>query len=121
MKKILIVDDDEDLTDIVRRILIQGGFHAHIHLNGLNVPDVVKHYNPDLILLDIFLYGHSGTDICKDLKRRYHTPVLLFSADAKKGEAFADCGADGFLSKPFDINDLLYLIDLHLNPSKEMA
>ena len=108
------------MTDIVRLILIQAGFHAHIHPNGLNVPDVVKHYNPDLILLDIRLYGESGTNISRELKRRYHMPILLFSADVRKGEAFADCDADGFLSKPFDIDDLLHIVNLHLNP-KEMA
>ena len=121
MKKILIIDDDDDLTDIVSRILVQADFHAHIHPNGLNVPDVVKHYNPDLILLDIRLYRESGTDICRELKRRYHMPILLFSADTKQGEAFADCGADGFLSKPFDTHDLLHIVDLHINPSKEIA
>lgn len=121
MKKILVIDDDADLADIVKRILIFKGFDVDIHATGLNVPDVVKHCNPDLILLDIRLYGKSGTDICRELKRRYHMPIILFSADNKKGEDFANCDGDGFLSKPFDIDDLLNIINQHLKPSQEMA
>ena len=121
MKKVLIIDDDEDLVGIVKHTLTSRGFDVHILPNGLNVLNVVRHYNPDLILLDILLYGESGTDICKELKKRYHMPILLISGDSKKGEAFADCGADGFLSKPFGINELLNIIDLHLNSSKEVA
>jgi len=121
MKKILIVDDDEDLVDIVKRILIFNEFEVHTHSSALDVPDVVKRYNPDLILLDIRLYGKSGTDICRELKRRYHLPIILFSADKIKGKDFASCEADGFLSKPFDIDDLLNIIREHLEPFKEMA
>ena len=121
MKKILIIDDDEDLVGIVKHILTPKGFDVYVLPNGLNVLNVVRHYDPHLILLDIRLYGESGTYICKEVKRRYHMPILLFSADDKNGEAFADCGADGFLSKPFEIKELLNIIDLHLNSSKEVA
>jgi two-component system response regulator VicR len=121
MKKILIIDDDEDLVGITKHILKPKGFDVQTLTNGLNVLNVVKHYNPDIILLDILLYGESGTDICKELKRRYQMPILLFSAHTKKGEAFADCEADGFLAKPFNTNELLNIIQQHLNPSKEVA
>ena len=120
MRKVLIVDNDEDLLDIVKRILIVKGFDVHTILNGANVSNVVQSYNPDIILLDILLYGEAGTDICKELKSQYHVPILLFSADTKKGEAFADSGADGFLSKPFDISELINIIDLHLNSTKKV-
>ena len=121
MKKILIIDDDADIVDIVGDILISKGFDARTHRSGSNVPDVVKNYNPDLILLDIRLYGESGTDICRELKRRYNTPIILFSADTRLGEAFADCDADGFLSKPFTISDLLNIINQHLQNDRAVA
>ena len=117
MKKILIVDDDEDLIEIVKYILIPKGFGVQSHSNGFNVPDVVRYCNPDIIFIDIRLYGASGTDICKQLKRKYNTPIILFSGDTRKGEAFANCDADGFLAKPFNLNDLLNTINVHLQPS----
>jgi len=118
MKKILIVDDDEELVNLVNHILKSKGFDVRTQPTGLKVSDVVKDYNPHLILLDIRLYGESGTDICKELKRRSHTPVILFSADNIKGQEFANCNADGFLSKPFTIDELLTTINLHLEPGK---
>ncbi|MEP6596272.1 MAG: response regulator [Ginsengibacter sp.] len=121
MKRILIIDDDEDLVDVVKYILITKGFHVQTHPNSQNVSDVVKNYNPDLIFLDIRLYGESGTDICRELKRKYNIPIILFSADTRLGEAFADCDADGFLEKPFDLTDLLHIINQHLQHDNAVA
>ena len=118
MKRILIIDDDEDLVVMVKRILQSNGFNVLSHHTGSNAADVVKHFNPHLILIDICVYGESGTDICKQLKRRYDIPIILFSGDTKKGEAFAQCDADGFLQKPFDIDTLLSIINLHLKHDK---
>ena|SRR5688572_16028816 len=121
MKKILIVDDDEDLVDLAKYILVTKGFHVRTQYSGSNVPDVVRCYNPDIILLDIRLYGESGTEICKVLKRRYSTPIILFSADTRAGEAFADCDADGFLAKPFNLTDLLDTVTMHLKSPNAVA
>ena len=120
MKKVLIIDDDEDLVGLIEHTLTWRGFSVQILPDGLNVIDVVRHSNPDLILLDIRLYGESGSDICQELKKRYYMPIILISGDTKKGKAFKDCGADGFLSKPFGISDLLNIINLHLKTA-EMA
>ena len=121
MKKILIVDDDEDLVDVAKYILAAKGFDVHTQCTGSDVPGLVRRYNPDMILLDIRLYGESGTEICKVLKRRYNIPIVLFSADTKAGEAFADCDADGFLAKPFSLTDLVNTVTLHLKSSNAVA
>ena len=116
MKKILVVDDDKDILNVVQQILVSHGFDVKTHSTGLNVPDIVMHYHPNLILLDIRLPGKLGTEVCKELKQ-IHTnlPILLFSAHADQGEAFAICHADGFIQKPFDIKNLIDTINLHLN------
>ena len=116
MKKILVVDDDKDILNVVQQILVSHGFDVKTHSTGLNVPDIVMHYHPNLILLDIRLPGKLGTEVCKELKQ-IHTnlPILLFSAHADQGEAFAICDADGFIQKPFDIKNLIDTINLHLN------
>ena len=116
MKKILLVDDDKDILNVVQQILVSHGFDVKTHSTGLNVPDIVMHYHPNLILLDIRLPGKLGTEVCKELKQ-IHTnlPILLFSAHADQGEAFAICNADGFIQKPFDIKNLIDTINVHVN------
>ena len=116
MKKILVVDDDAAILHVVKLILTSHGFDVQTHSTGLNVPEIVMHYHPNLILLDIRLPGKLGTEVCKELKQ-IHTnlPIILFSAHADQGEAFAMCDADGFIQKPFDIKNLIDTINLHVN------
>ena len=116
MKKILIVDDEQDMVAIVRHILTSHGFDVYTHSTGLNVPDIVMHYHPNLILLDIRLPGKLGTEVCKELKQIHsNLPIILFSAHAEQGKAFALCDADEFIQKPFDIKNLINTINLHVN------
>ena len=111
MKKILIVDDDADILEIVSIILKNKGYEVYTHPNGLEVPEAVINYAPDLVLLDIRLPGKLGTQICKELKEiSDHPPIILFSAHAKKEEAM-QCNADGFMVKPFDVGTLLKTVD----------
>jgi len=118
MEKILLIDDDEDLSSIVKTILNAHGFGVYIHSTSLHVHEIVRDYNPDLILIDILLYGKSGTEICRELKE-IHTdlPIILFSGNTSMGEAFEDCNADGFIEKPFELYDLVKKIKLHLEHS----
>jgi DNA-binding response OmpR family regulator len=116
MKKILVVDDDKDILEVVRYLLTSHGFDVQTHSTGLNVPDIVMHYHPNLILLDVRLPGKLGTEICKELKQiNTHLPIILFSAHAEEGKSFAICDADGFIQKPFDIKELVDTINLHVN------
>ena len=116
MKKILIVDDDEGILDIVSRILTSYGFEVKTHSTGFNVPGIVLYYHPDLILLDIRLPGKLGTDVCKELKQLdSKLPIVLFSAHAEKEKTLGSCGANDFLEKPFDIKSLIDTINLHVN------
>lgn len=116
MKKILVVDDDEDILDIVSYLLTSYGFDVKTHSTGFNVPDIVLHYHPNLILLDIRLPGKSGTEICKELKQLdSELPIILFSAHAEQGKSYTVCAANGFVQKPFDIKNLIDTINLHVN------
>ena len=119
MKKILLVDDDEDLVEMLRLSLKSNDFDVHVHTTSSNIPDVVKYYKPDLILLDIRLEDDdddkSGMNICRELKRNYNIPILLISADTRKGKAFKDFDADGFIVKPFTTDELISAITQHLD------
>ncbi len=115
MKKILLVDDDEDILEVVKGILLLNGYEVQTHSSCFNVSEVVKWNYPNLILLDIRFFGKSGTDICKELKEIYDIPIILLSADTKKGNEFALYNADAFIQKPFDMKQLVDIITLHVN------
>ena len=116
MKKILVVDDDKSILELVSLILTSYGFEVKTHSTGFNVPDIVPHYHPNLILLDIRLPGKLGTEICKELKQLdSKLPIILFSANADRGKAIAISSANDFIEKPFDIKDLVDTTNLHLN------
>ena len=110
MKKILVVDDDTSILEVVEIILSGQGFNVSTHASGLGVPEVVDKYKPDLILLDILLPHKMGTEICKELKETHTIPILLFSAHSNIGAAYKECNADGFIKKPFDVPDFIATI-----------
>lgn len=115
MKKILVVDDDHDISAVVKMILVSKGYDVLTHDSGLHVPDIVNKFQPNLILLDVRLPGKFGTQVCSELKAvSDYPPILLFSAHAKEGESFAICDADGFIQKPFEVKQLISVIKEHV-------
>lgn len=116
MKKILVVDDDQNILEVVKFILTSNGFDVLTLATGQDVPEVVLHYQPNLILLDIRLPGKLGTEICKELKQ-IHTdlPIILFSAHAEEGRSPDIKVADAFIQKPFDIRNFVNSVKLHMN------
>lgn len=116
MKKILVVDDDLNILEVVKSILISYGFDVHTHPTGVNVVEVVFDIDPDLILLDIRLPGKSGTEICKELKDLHcKIPIILFSAHTQQPNFLEMFHADAFMSKPFDVKNLVNTVKFHMN------
>ena len=115
MKKILVVDDDTDILEVVKIVLTSYGFEVETHSSGLGVPEIVTAFHPHLILLDINLPGKSGVEICKELKENTDIPILLFSAHADKKSIVQEAMADGFIEKPFEVTHLLNTIRSHVN------
>lgn len=114
-KKILLVDDDEDILFLVRFLLIKAGFDVCTHSTGLGVSTIVDGFAPDLILLDIMLPGLPGTEVCKELKQTHSMPIILFSAHAKQDYPYQEWKADGFFQKPFEIDTLVEYVGSYLN------
>lgn len=117
MEKILVVDDDTDILKILELILKMNGFEVMVSSDADDVIQRSVTFNPSLILLDVFLSGSDGRDICNRLKNYPQTkdiPVIIFSAHSNKEEVFSYCNADDFISKPFNINDLVKTIRHHL-------
>jgi CheY-like chemotaxis protein len=108
--KILIAEDDEAILEVLKSILEGEGYLTFSPRTERAIHEVVRTERPSLILLDIWLSGHDGGKIAKDLKAKEetkHFPVIIMSANNETQEIAQSVGADGFLLKPFTIEDLL--------------
>lgn len=116
-KKILIVDDDESILDALSLILTDADFTVEATSKGSLTLTTVDRFKPDLILLDVLISGWDGRKICKTLKSMDSTkniPVIMISAHPSAERSVAECGANDFIAKPFDTNELLYRVCKHL-------
>ncbi|WP_342457021.1 response regulator [Mucilaginibacter sp. SJ] len=108
-KKIMIADDDPGIVDAVEMLLEFEGYEVTSTVDGTTVLDM-KDELPDLLLLDIWMSGEDGRDICRKLKQDELTkdiPVIMISASRDIRDSAMMAGADDFLAKPFDMDDLL--------------
>ena len=124
MSKLLIVDDSTDLLEAMDLILAQKGYVVKTLRDSKNVNDQIEAFNPDLLILDIFLAGRDGRDICKELRKiieNKYLCIIIFSASPKALEDYQSYGADDFLEKPFGINNLIEKIEKVLNSCKAKA
>jgi DNA-binding response OmpR family regulator len=108
---ILVADDDEAILDVMKIMFSEvGGYEVVAESNGKKVVETAVESKPDVVLLDLWLSGINGREICKALKQDSRTskvPVMLFSANRDIAEIAEECGADGFIEKPFQMKELL--------------
>ena len=117
MAKILVVDDDRDILDMVKLLLNTQRYSVETIFKGDQVLEQAKIFMPDLILLDVKLGGHDGRTLCKHIKSvdtLKHIPIILFSATPGLAETYAECEATDFVAKPFDAFELIKKIEKHL-------
>ncbi len=117
--KILIVDDDENICELLRLYLEKDGFETLVALSGNDAVKYAEKYNPDLILLDIMLPGLDGWQVCREIRKMGDTPIIMLTA---KGETFdkilgLELGADDYISKPFDTKEVIARIKAVLRRS----
>ena len=117
MKKVLIVDDDVGIVEVLKLIVEDGGFRVEtIYKADETIKEAII-FQPDLILLDVLISGIDGRDICKELKTETQTkdiPVIMISAHPGAAQSVKNCGADDFIAKPFDLDQLLGKIKQHM-------
>ena len=109
MKKVLIVDDNIDLLEMIEVALTEQGFNVFTLIEAKLFFDQVEFLKPDVILLDIFLDGVDGRNLCRQLKSDpslKHIPVALYSAGHIVNSSILESGANMFISKPFDIMEV---------------
>ena len=108
-QKILIVDDDENIAELISLYLTKECFETRMVYNGEDALTQFHRFRPDLILLDLMLPGIDGYHVCREIRRESSTPIIMLSA---KGEVFdkvlgLELGADDYMIKPFDSKELV--------------
>jgi DNA-binding response OmpR family regulator len=114
MPRVLIVDDDEDLLEMVSMILIRSGIEVHTAYKANNFQETILQVKPDLILMDIYLDDLDGRELCREiklLKEFAKIPVILYSAGIIPADTIITSLADEFMLKPFDNAQLLKKIN----------
>lgn len=116
--KILVIDDDKAILDVVKIILEENKYQVATLGEGAEIVAKVKKINPILILLDIWLSGFDGYDLTQLLKNDPATaiiPIVMISANNETEKISKNAGADAFLLKPFNIDDLLTMVKQYTN------
>lgn len=108
-QKILIVDDDENIAELISLYLTKECFDTKIVYDGEAALTAFDTYQPGLILLDVMLPGIDGYQVCREIRARSQTPIIMLSA---KGEVFdkvlgLELGADDYIMKPFDSKEMV--------------
>lgn len=108
-QKILIVDDDANIAELISLYLTKECFDTKIVDDGETALTVFSSYNPELILLDLMLPGIDGYEVCREIRKSSQVPIIMLSA---KGEVFdrvlgLELGADDYIIKPFDPKELI--------------
>jgi DNA-binding response OmpR family regulator len=118
MKRVLIIEDEQDIVDIATIILEDEGYEVCSFSNFLGFEGRVNASRADLVLLDLNLNGYHGKDICKYIKQNdglKQTKVVLMSANRDIHLVKEEAGADAYICKPFDLIDFIQTIKTHIN------
>ncbi|MGM9973217.1 MAG: response regulator [Clostridiaceae bacterium] len=107
--KILVIDDDENICEVIKMYLESSGYDTKVGHNGKIAQELFMDYKPDLVLLDVMIPSMDGIDVLKWIRKENETPVIMLTA---KGETFdkvlaLELGADDYIVKPFEPKELI--------------
>ena len=111
-EKILVVDDEEHILELIRYNLVNLNYEVLTADNGIDAVNIAKTEKPNLILLDLMIPGKDGYDVCKEIRRNNETKNISIIMLTAKGEELdkilgLELGADDYITKPFSIRELL--------------
>jgi len=108
-QKILIVDDEVSIQELIRFNLEQAGFETEVAGDGIAAVEMFESYRPDLIVLDLMLPGKDGYDVCKEIRRTSNVPIIMLTAKETELERVLglELGADDYITKPFSPLELV--------------
>lgn len=113
MQKVLIIEDDQWILNSLKLYFVQSNFKVELCDNWLDAISKFQKFKPDIIILDINLPWKNGMDICKEIREKYNTPIIILSArlDEEDKVLALDLWADDYVSKPFSPRELLARIN----------
>jgi two-component system response regulator VicR len=109
-KRIIILDDNQDILDIVHETLTYEQFDVKSTSNSADVIPLLEAFNPDLVILDYRVAGTNGGELCKQIKcdpKFENVPVIIFSAYINHDDELFAYGCDAIINKPFDLAELV--------------
>jgi two-component system, OmpR family, response regulator ResD len=108
-KKILVVDDDKKLTEIIEKYFSQYEFDVVVANDGNDIENLIKQKKPDVILLDVMLPDRNGFDILRKLQKEFDIPIIMLTAKGDEVDKVIglELGADDYVTKPFSIRELI--------------
>jgi two-component system response regulator MtrA len=120
-EKILVVDDDGALAEMITIMLRSEGFEPHQAMSGPDAIEAVISVQPDLVLLDVMLPGMDGIDVCAKIRETSGVPIIMLTAKADTQDVVKglESGADDYVVKPFNPKELVARIRTRLRPSQE--
>lgn len=116
MKKILIVDDEKPISDIIKFNLTKEGYDIVTAFDGCEAVTIFEEEKPDLIILDLMLPELGGLEVAKEIRKTSHVPIIMLSAkDSEFDKVIGlEIGADDYVTKPFSNRELLARVKAHL-------
>lgn len=122
-EKILVVDDDKNICELLRLYLVKEGFAVTLAHDGNAALAEFEKLKPDMVLLDVMMPGMDGWEVCRKLRQNYQTPIIMVTA---KGETYdkvlgLELGADDYIVKPFDAKEVTARIKAVLRRSGAKA
>jgi len=109
VSKLLIVDDDVEILDLLKRFFVQHAYDVEVAGDGVAMWAAIKRERPDIIILDVMLPGEGGLSLCQKLRAESNIPVIMLTAMSEVSDRIIglELGADDYLTKPFDPRELL--------------
>lgn len=122
MSKVLIVDDDKDISDLISLVLKKEGIDSTIVNDSTKVPEIIEKDYFDLILLDIMMPELSGIEVCTKIRDKVNCPIIFLSAKSELIDKMLgyEIGGDDYITKPFNNSELVLKIKSHLRLNKRV-
>lgn len=122
-KKVLVVDDEKPIADILQFNLKKEGYEVHCAYDGDEALQLIEEIKPDLILLDIMLPKRDGMEVCREVRKKYEMPIIMLTAkDSEIDKVLGlELGADDYVTKPFSNRELIARVKANIRRHQHAA